>query len=179
MQDSRRSAEDRAVQQTLQADYCPPLIHAAREQQDALLLARFQGLPLKIADIGCGTGYHGALFGPACRRYHGFEIAPELAAIARQRWQADGLNHAQVFLGDNAFSTGDFAPLRDDTPMNAIAVARFPGGDVNAEPEWTLAAYTDTLPLMEGKASIPSATPKGFSVAVSAIGRAIRSSNAC
>lgn len=100
MSDALRESEDRAVQQTLTASYCPEPIRDARERQDAILVERFLGKPLKIADIGCGTGYHGSIFAPACRLYHGFEIAPEIAAIARDTWEQEGLDNAEVYLGD-------------------------------------------------------------------------------
>lgn len=102
MSNRSRDSEDQAVQQTLNSSYCPEVIQEARERQDAILVARFQGGPYNIADIGCGTGYHGSLFAPSCRLYHGFEIAPEIAAMARDRWAEEGLNNAEVFIGDVA-----------------------------------------------------------------------------
>ena len=102
MSNRSRNSEDQAVQQTLTASYCPDAIREARERQDAILIERFQGQPYAIADIGCGTGYHGSIFAPACVLYHGFEIAPEIAAIARTRWQEEGLDNAEVFLEDVA-----------------------------------------------------------------------------
>lgn len=97
-----RASEDDAVSRALSASYTPPLIREARERQDEILVARFRGERLSIADIGCGDGYHGAIFGPSCELYHGFEIAPELAAASEKRWRAAGLAHATVFLGDVA-----------------------------------------------------------------------------
>lgn len=97
-----RESENDAVGRALAAGYTPPLIREARERQDALLIERFRGKPLVIADIGCGDGYHGSIFGPNCKLYHGFEIAPELAATSEARWREDGLLNAEVFLGDVA-----------------------------------------------------------------------------
>ena len=100
MRDQRRVSEDRAVEQTLLADYCPAPIREARQRQDELLRARFDGRVLAIADIGCGNGYHGSIFARAGGVYHGFEIAPELAEMARRRWAEEGLDRAVVFEGD-------------------------------------------------------------------------------
>ena len=102
MSDRLQETQNRAVQQTLTASYCPDVIREARERQDAILQERFLGGTYTIADIGCGTGYHGAIFAPSCVVYHGFEIAPELAALSRETWREAGLDHAEVFLGDVA-----------------------------------------------------------------------------
>lgn len=102
MSDRLRESEDEAVQQTLTSSYCPEPIREARQRQDAILVERFQGGPYTIADIGCGTGYHGSIFAPSCRLYHGFEIAPEIAAMARDNWEKEGLDNAEVFPGDVA-----------------------------------------------------------------------------
>ena len=104
-----RKSEDKAVTNTLLSSYCPPAIKDARDKQDALLTERYRGRRLAIADVGCGDGYHGSLFGPSCTAYHGFEIVPELAGMTRERWQREGLHHAEVFEGDVAN-----APLQDE-----------------------------------------------------------------
>ena len=96
----KRESEDQAVLETLRSTYTNPLIQEAREKQDEILLARFVGEYRRIADIGCGTGPHGSMFGPHCDLYHGFEIAPETAAIAEARFDREGLTHAAVFVGD-------------------------------------------------------------------------------
>lgn len=95
-----RRSEDAAVLRTLESTYCPERIRRARERQDAILVERFRGRPLAILDVGCGTGYHGSLFAPASVAYHGVEIAPEIARLARKRWAREGLTNAEVFLGD-------------------------------------------------------------------------------
>ena len=94
--------ENEAVQNTLLSSYCPPLIAEARRLQDELLLSRYRGRRLSFADIGCGDGYHGSLFAPSSRLYHGFEIAPAIAEIARKRWRDEGLSRAEVYEGDVA-----------------------------------------------------------------------------
>jgi SAM-dependent methyltransferase len=101
-----RASEDAAVQRTLLSAYTNPRIKAARDRQDELLVARYRGRRLAIADLGCGDGYHGSIFGAAGGIYHGYEIAPDLAALARERWRSEGLAQAEVILGD----------LRDASP---------------------------------------------------------------
>ncbi|MGH7492116.1 MAG: class I SAM-dependent methyltransferase [bacterium] len=100
MSDELRDSENQAVRQALTSSYCPELIKEARERQDAVLVERFRGKPYRIADIGCGTGYHGELFAPSCLLYHGFEIAPEIAEMAREKWRQASLDNAELFLGD-------------------------------------------------------------------------------
>lgn len=95
-------SEDQAVQSMLASSYVPELIQEARDRQDSILLERFRGRPYAIADVGCGTGYHGSLFAPSCHLYHGFEIAPEIAEIARERWRREGLQNTELVLGDVA-----------------------------------------------------------------------------
>jgi SAM-dependent methyltransferase len=102
MAERSRETEDRAVQDMLEASYCPPLIQEARDRQDAILAERFRGRARAIADVGCGTGYHGSLLAPQATVYHGFEIAPEIARVARQRWEREGLANARLFVGDVA-----------------------------------------------------------------------------
>ena len=100
MNNSSRDSEDRAVLKSLESDYCPEAIKDARERQDKILTERFLGQPYTIADIGCGTGYHGSLFAPTCRLYHGFEISADIAHIAQQRWRQEGHKNIELFLGD-------------------------------------------------------------------------------
>ncbi len=97
-----RGAEDRAVLRTLESSYSPPLIRAARERQDEILFERFRTGSRRIADIGSGTGYHGLAFAPGNALYHGYEISPEIAEIAREKWRKAGLDNAEVFVGDVA-----------------------------------------------------------------------------
>ncbi len=87
-----------SVQQTLNNKFVPVPILEARNIQDALIRERFEGQELAIADIGCGDGYHGEVFGPDARFYHGFEISSEMAQKSRERWQ--DIDGARVFEGD-------------------------------------------------------------------------------
>ena len=79
MSDRLRDSENQTLQNMLLGDYVPDLIREARARQDEIMIERFLGRRLRIADIGSGDGYHGSVFGPECELYHGFEIAPELA----------------------------------------------------------------------------------------------------
>jgi SAM-dependent methyltransferase len=97
-----RATEVSAVQRTLESSYCPPAIAEARTRQDALLIERFHGHSHRIADIGCGNGYHAILFAGSSALYHGFEISTEMADKARASWRNAGLPHADVFVGDVA-----------------------------------------------------------------------------
>lgn len=133
MNDRIRELENQTLQNMLLGDYVPDAIREARERQDEIMISRFRGKPLAIADIGSGDGYHGSIFGPGCRLYHGFEIAPDLVRMTQERWQKDGLTHAQVFSGDVTtaqledafydlvicmyFTPGNFRDLSDDLSL--------------------------------------------------------------
>jgi SAM-dependent methyltransferase len=97
-----RESEDEAVKRTLESAYCPEPIKQAREQQDRILSKRLRHGPYKIADIGCGNGYHAVMFAPFSLLYHGFEISPAIADTARALWQKENIGNAQVFVGDAA-----------------------------------------------------------------------------
>ena len=102
MRNELREYENQAVKRTLQSTYSPQAIREARARQDAILVERFKGLPLAIADMGCGDGYHGAIFAPSCRVYHGFEISPAIAELARERWRREKLQNVELYVGDVA-----------------------------------------------------------------------------
>jgi len=88
--------ESTSVQKTLDNNYVPKPILEARLKQDEFLLERFKGKPLTIADIGCGDGYHGEIFGPDCKAYDGFEISEAMTQKTNERWAANGLKNAKV-----------------------------------------------------------------------------------
>lgn len=92
--------EDESVQKTLVDSYVPAPILQARKTQDKIIIERFKGKKLNIADIGCGDGYHGEIFAPDAVCYHGYEISSEMANKTRERWKTNGLNNAEVFQGD-------------------------------------------------------------------------------
>ena len=100
--DELRTQEAKATMRTLLGNYRPPLIAKARAKQDQILTERFKGGAHRIADLGCGDGYHGLIFGPSSVVYHGYEISTELADIARQQWSKAGLTQAKLLLGDLA-----------------------------------------------------------------------------
>jgi protein-L-isoaspartate O-methyltransferase len=95
-----RASENDAVWGTLLSEYTNPLIREARERQDELLIRRFRGQPLTIADLGCGDGYHAEIFAAEGSLYHGYEISPDLARLARDRWRSAGLDNCRLILGD-------------------------------------------------------------------------------
>ena len=97
MSNKLRESESRAVFKSLESSYCPKAIQEARDRQDEILIARFHGRRCAIADVGCGTGYHGSIFAPACELYHGFEISAHIGKIAQDRWRNDGLTNATLF----------------------------------------------------------------------------------
>ncbi len=134
--DRRRSDEDQAVLKTLEHSYTNPLIREAREAQDRLLRPRYEGKSLRFADIGCGTGYHGSIFGPSAEAYHGFEISPATAEIARNRWAEEGVAAARVTVGDVA--TADLDPEGYDV---AFCLYFTPGNF--RDPSDDLGLYTD------------------------------------
>ena len=136
MNDSFRESEARAVLKSLESSYCPAPIKEARERQDEILIERFSGKPYAIADVGCGTGYHGSIFAPTCRLYHGFEISTHIGQIAQERWCNEGLNNAELFLGDVAQSKtpADFYDL--------VWCLYFTPGNFR-EPSTDLSIYTD------------------------------------
>ena len=54
MSNSYAESESRAVLKSLESSYCPKAIKEARDQQDEILIERFQGRRYAIADLGCG-----------------------------------------------------------------------------------------------------------------------------
>lgn len=104
-----RESENEAVKRSLESSYCPEPIRQARERQDRMLSERLRPGPYKIADIGCGNGYHGVMLAPVSLLYHGFEISPAMAETARANWQKENIDNARIFVGEAAD-----APLDDD-----------------------------------------------------------------
>lgn len=102
MGDDRRESEAEVTLKALRSDYCPAPIAEARQRQDRILKQRFGAGRRRIADIGCGEGPHGSMFASTSEVYHGFEISPLIARVAEERWRSEGLEQAEVFLGDVA-----------------------------------------------------------------------------
>ena len=136
MSDRLRDSEARVMLKALESSYCPKPIKEARERQDEILIERFRGQPYAIADIGCGTGYHGSIFAPTCRLYHGFELSTDIAEVAQDRWHRDGLNNTELFLGDAAQAK---AP---DNFYDLVFCLYFTPGNLR-EPSADLSLYTD------------------------------------
>ena len=94
-----RSSEHDATHKALFAEKTPALLAEARRRQDEIVSERFAGRPLRIADLGCGDAYHASLLAPY-ELYHGFELAPQMARMARARMREEGLGRAELFEGD-------------------------------------------------------------------------------
>ena len=139
-----RESENEAVKLTLESSYCPEPIRQARERQDEILNERLRHGAYKIADIGCGNGYHAVMLAPFSLLYHGFEISPAIAETARARWQEEEIENAQVFVGNAAeaeledefydvvlclyFTPGNFRDQSDDLSLYSDAyLDRNPG----------------------------------------------------
>lgn len=97
-----RESENDAVKRSLESSYCPEPIRQARERQDRELGERLQRGPYKIADIGCGNGYHAVMLAPVALLYHGFEISPAMVETARAMWRKENVSNAEIFAGDVA-----------------------------------------------------------------------------
>lgn len=123
-----------SVQRTLDNNFVHPAIKEARLVQDELLKERYEGKELAFADIGCGNGYHGEIFGPKSKLYHGFEISPAMAEQAEDRLA--GIPQANIFEGDAA--TMELAPDSYDIAWSLY----FTSGNFRQEFD-DLADYTD------------------------------------
>lgn len=139
-----RDDEDKAVMAALSSSYVPRPIQDARDKQDAVLRRRFEGGPYRIADVGCGQGYHGSIFAPGADLYHGFEISEEIAAVARDRWREEGLDNATVFVGDVSR-----ADLQDEFYDLVFCLYFTPGNfrDRSRDPGLYTDAYLDRNPV--------------------------------
>lgn len=133
MSQTSRDSEHEAVKRALESSYCPEPIKEAREKQDELMSARLGHGQHKIADIGCGNGYHAVKFAPFTSLYHGFEISPAIAETALARWREKNIENAEVFVGDVTevkledgfydvvvcmyFTPGNFRDVSDDLSL--------------------------------------------------------------
>lgn len=90
--------DDPAVRLTLDDSNAPRLIREARQKQDEILRQRYAGKPIRIADVGCGDGYHAEIFASDCLFYHGYEISKQMVERARQR--CAGLANVEIIHGD-------------------------------------------------------------------------------
>jgi len=100
MSNISRESENEAVKRSLESSYCPVPIREARERQDRMLSERLRPGPYKIADIGCGNGYHAVMLAPVSLLYHGFEISPAMVETARALWREENIDNAQIFAGE-------------------------------------------------------------------------------
>ncbi|MDH3645865.1 MAG: class I SAM-dependent methyltransferase [Gammaproteobacteria bacterium] len=136
MADRLRELENDTLQNMLLGDYVPDAIHGARQRQDEYMIDRFRDRNLRIADIGSGDGYHGSIFAPGCELYHGYEIAPRLVQMSRERWEKEGLDNARVFSGNVAE-----AKLQDEFYDLVICMYFTPGNFRDVSTDLTM--YTD------------------------------------
>jgi len=102
MDNISRESENEAVKRSLESSYCPEPIRQARERQDRMLTERLRPGPYKIADIGCGNGYHAVMLAPVSLLYHGFEISPAMVETAEAQWRKENIDNARIFVGDVA-----------------------------------------------------------------------------
>jgi len=102
-----------------------------------MLIERLRPGPYKIADIGCGNGYHAVMLASVSLLYHGFEISPAIAETAQSQWQKENIDNAQIFLGNAAeaplnnefydlvlclyFTPGNFRDRSDDLSLYSDA----------------------------------------------------------
>jgi len=137
MHNISRESENEAVKRSLESSYCPEPIREARERQDRMLIERLRPGPYKIADIGCGNGYHAVMLASVSLLYHGFEISPAIAETAQSQWQKENIDNAQIFLGNAAeaplnnefydlvlclyFTPGNFRDRSDDLSLYSDA----------------------------------------------------------
>jgi SAM-dependent methyltransferase len=137
MHNVSRESENEAVKRSLESSYCPEPIREARERQDRMLSERLRPGPYKIADIGCGNGYHAVMLAPVLLLYHGFEISPAIAETAQSQWRKENIDNAQIFLGNAAetplnnefydvvlclyFTPGNFRDRSDDLSLYSDA----------------------------------------------------------
>lgn len=70
-----------------------------------------------VLEVGVGSGYMAAVLARLCNWVVGVELVPELAAEARERLAALGIDHVEVHLGDG--SQGWLA----EAPYDAIVVS--------------------------------------------------------
>jgi SAM-dependent methyltransferase len=131
-----RESENEAVKRSLEASYCPEPIRRARERQDEMLSERLRTGPYKIADIGCGNGYHAVMLAPVCLLYHGFEISPAMVETAQALWRKENINNARIFAGDVAE-----AELEDDF-YDVVQCMYFTPGNIRDQSD-DLGFYSD------------------------------------
>jgi|GEM_PF-417888 len=90
--------DDPSVRATLEASNIPWLIRKAREAQDDLLWKLYGSRAVRIADIGCGNGYHAAMFAARCSLYHGYERSSKMVEAARV--SCAGFDNVTIIKGD-------------------------------------------------------------------------------
>src|SRR5688572_20527790 len=136
MSNISRESENEATKRSLESSYCPELIREARERQDRTLNERLRPGPYRIADIGCGSGYHAVALAPVTLLYHGFEISPAMIETARALWRNENIDNASIFAGDVAE-----AELEDEF-YDFVLCMYFTPGNIRGQSN-DLGLYTD------------------------------------
>jgi SAM-dependent methyltransferase len=131
-----RETENEAVKRSLESSYCPEPIREARERQDRMLSERLKPGPYRIADIGCGNGYHAVMLAPVSLLYHGFERSPEMVEVAQALWRKENIDSARIFLGE-----ADEAALEDEF-YDVVQCLYFTPGNIRDQSN-DLGFYTD------------------------------------
>jgi SAM-dependent methyltransferase len=73
-----------------------PSIRAA---WSGLLLPLLPAYPVRVADVGCGTGSLSLLLAEAGHQVHGLDISPEMVDKAREKFATSGYS-ADILVGD-------------------------------------------------------------------------------
>lgn len=102
----------------------------------------------RILEVGTGSGYLTALLAGLGREVVSVEIFEELAASARARLAARGIEHAEVVVGDAAREWSDGAPY-DVIVLTGSVPAIPPGHRARLAPGGRLFAVVGDSPVME------------------------------
>ncbi|MBO0724104.1 MAG: class I SAM-dependent methyltransferase [Blastocatellia bacterium] len=101
-----------------------------------MLSERLRPGPYKIADIGCGNGYHAVMLAPVSLLYHGFEISPAMVETALALWREEKIDNARIFAGDVAEAE------LDDESYDFVLCLYFTPGNIRDQSD-DLGFYSD------------------------------------
>src|SRR5665647_2915268 len=113
-----------------------------------LLLPMLSSVPARVAGLGCGTGTLTLLMAQAGHLVSGLDLAPRMAALAREKLAAAGLE-AEVVVGDA--SSPPWQPGTFDAVLTRHVLWAMPG------PEAALTMWIDLL--APGRATDPDRGP--------------------
>jgi SAM-dependent methyltransferase len=109
---------------------------AVRDAWARLLLPMLPPVPARVADLGCGTGTLTLLMAQAGHLVSGLDLAPRMAALAREKLAAAGLE-ADVVVGDA--SSPPWQPGTFDAVLTRHVLWAMP------DPEAALTMWIDLL----------------------------------